>query len=118
MREDEAGGACAKEKHFHADGRIELVKAVNSARGGFEKRRLFVSQVVDLITLLLVAVRQSNRQCMLIHGWGRRLLDDVVGKAAVLGDTPCIEVLAEERLAAAAEEAVVALRTSVWTTSP
>lgn len=56
LSEDKAGGACAEEEDFDANGGVELVKAVDGACGGLQECRLFIGQVVDLVALLLVTV--------------------------------------------------------------
>jgi hypothetical protein len=55
LREDEPRGAGAEQEDLDADGRVELVEAVQGTCGGLEKGRFFVGEVVDLVALLLVA---------------------------------------------------------------
>lgn len=58
LGEDEARGARAEEEGLDADGRVELVEAVQSTGGGLEKSGFLVGEVVDLVALLLVAGRR------------------------------------------------------------
>lgn len=93
LSEDQTGGTGAEQEHINAYWRVELVEAVNGTCRGLEKRGLLVGKVVDLVALALV-------------------VDNVLREAAVLGDAARVEVLAEDRLASPAVEAVVALRTT------
>jgi hypothetical protein len=59
LRKDETGRTGTDEEHLGAEGHLELVHTVDSARGGLEKGRLLVRQVLDLVALGEVAGGES-----------------------------------------------------------
>ena len=60
LSEDETGGSGTDQEDFCAKRHLELVHSVDSARGRLEQGRLFVGEVLDLVTLGELAVGQSQ----------------------------------------------------------
>lgn len=81
---------------------------MNGAGGGFEERRLFVSQIMNLVQLLLLAEGRllgDLNNSISLDG----LLFDVLGKSTILCDAACLEVLAKQRLSSSTVETRLAL---------
>lgn len=107
LRKDETGRTGTDEEHLGAEGHLELVHTVDSARGGLEKSRLLIRQVLDLVALGEVAGGGSARAWpssaeLGVCVWEMDIVDcsllDVVGETTVTSDTGRGEVLAEELL--------------------
>ena len=64
LGENQTGGASTDEENLGAKRHLELVHAVNGARGGLEQSRLFVRQVLDLVALGKVARVEAQRYCL------------------------------------------------------
>lgn len=111
LREDQTGRAGTDQQYLGAKGHLELVHAVNGARGGLEQGGLLVGKVLDLVALGKVASCQIPflvGTVSPIPRWYIDVLGDVFGKATVHGNTLGGKMLAEELLAFAAVVAVTA----------
>lgn len=112
LRKDETGRTGTNEEHLGAEGHLELVHTVDSARGGLEKSRLLIRQVLDLVALGEVAGGGSAWPTSAELGgcvWEMDIVDcsllDVIGETTVTSHTGRGEVLAEELLATTTEVA-------------
>jgi hypothetical protein len=114
LRQDQARRASAEEQHLDPNGRVELVQPMDRTRGRFQEGRFLICKIVDLVQFLLVAMIPPIRGVMTgfltCNSCDRQhSLFDVLGEAAILRNTACVEILAQQRLSSTAIEAVLAL---------
>ena len=109
LREDKSSRSRAEKQHVNSDRWVELVQPVDGTRGRFEQCRLFISQVMNFVAFLLVAVQSGSVARCRVQGGGY-VLDDVLCKTAIQSHTTCVEVLAQYGFTTSTVEAIVALR--------
>jgi len=110
LRENQPRWSSPEKENLDSNWWVELVETVDRASSRVEKGRLFVSEIVNLIQLLLLAGKvELNFGSMRI--W-RDSLFDILCKSSILSNSANMEILAHERLSATTVETGVALSKS------